>query len=484
MNENGQEFGNLPEVLIIKKRDGSVRVKTKSNPWPALCKGAFTLSLHLALLLCFFVPFFLGVKSMSMPLVSEQARQKKHVNVAPYDYQLKVAVPSTLSSSALSPYGPGFEQELLENFCTQHGFIFELVPAVSREEALSMLQAGKVNLVIGFGGKAPAEHEEFVVEGPPYAQFKPILVYKPLRKDGEEAQAEVETPFSVAAELTPRILNNGDGKVLLDPASYSLRLPLDSSLRTGRILSQTVAYHWFWGRNDILLDSALEEFWSAVNTADQLDELTERYYGFFPKKPQPEDLKALAEAIDGSLIKYASALQKASEASGLDPLLIAAVVFQESRFNPEATSSTGVRGMMQLTQNTADMLKVDRLDPAQSIIGGARYLRILWDELEEFGLEPWDRWCMALAAFNQGPGNLKKVLRHADDAPTWAELKKLYPEISRKGLAGSGFRGREAVDFVESVRYYYYVLSGLSGIARSEGQNFSGLVAFTTPAGS
>ena len=91
----------------------------------------------------------------------------------------------------------------------------------------------------------------------------------------------------------------------------------------------------------------------------------------------------------------------------MDWRLLAAIGYQESHWDPTASSYTGVRGLMMLTRRTANQLGVtDRLDPWQSIEGGARYLLQLSERLPERIGEP-DRTWMALAAYNMGMGHLE-----------------------------------------------------------------------------
>ena len=82
------------------------------------------------------------------------------------------------------------------------------------------------------------------------------------------------------------------------------------------------------------------------------------------------------------------------------------LVYQESRWNPEAVSHAGARGLAQLMPDTARLLGVDPDDPRQNLEGGARYLRMMHDR---FG-----NWRLALAAYNAGP---EAVARHGGVPP-------------------------------------------------------------------
>lgn len=94
-------------------------------------------------------------------------------------------------------------------------------------------------------------------------------------------------------------------------------------------------------------------------------------------------------------------IDESAAAIGIDPGLLAAVISNESGFNPHATSAAGARGLMQLMPQTAASLGVtDAYDPEQNIRGGARYLRAL---LDRFGsLE------LAVAAYNAGPAAVER----------------------------------------------------------------------------
>jgi membrane-bound lytic murein transglycosylase F len=146
---------------------------------------------------------------------------------------------------------------------------------------------------------------------------------------------------------------------------------------------------------------------------------------------------------------------------------------------------------MMLTQATAkEMAVADRLDPEQSVEGGAAYLRGIWERISGHIGEP-DRTWLALAAYNVGPGHLQDARVLAADANRdpdhWLDVKQFLPllreenwyEKTRYGFA----RGDEPVTYVDSIRGYYDILVWLtSGQARPEVQRPRRTAVEFTPA--
>lgn len=178
------------------------------------------------------------------------------------------------------------------------------------------------------------------------------------------------------------------------------------------------------------------------------------------------DMRAFARRIESRYPDYRRLFNKAAEQHGLDPILLAAQGYQESHWEADARSPTGVRGLMMLTRSTAESLGVtNRLNPKQSIEAGALYLAKMKARFADEVVEP-DRTLLALAAYNIGRAHMhdaQKLARQQGKSPhRWADLKTVLPLLSEKKYYSKlkyGYaRGNEPVRYVERIRNYAAVL--------------------------
>jgi membrane-bound lytic murein transglycosylase F len=211
--------------------------------------------------------------------------------------------------------------------------------------------------------------------------------------------------------------------------------------------------------------ATLARFVKQVQKDGTLKRIYERYFGHV-KQLDSTDILGMQQRHPQRLPKLRQYFREAQTLTGIDWRLLAAIGYQESQWDPLATSPTGVRGLMMLTGDTADRMGVkDRLDARQSILGGARYLALLKETLPERIPEP-DRTWLALAAYNQGQGHLEDARRIAKsqggNPDSWADVKEALPHLGRgtyAKLMKYGYaRGAEALQFAENIRNYYDIL--------------------------
>jgi membrane-bound lytic murein transglycosylase F len=213
------------------------------------------------------------------------------------------------------------------------------------------------------------------------------------------------------------------------------------------------------------LRNALDAYFARLRKDGTLARLADRYFGV-SADVERIDAGVFQERIRKTLPEWRKTFVEAQAKSGIEWRLLAAVAYQESQWDPIATSETGVRGLMQLTEETARHLGVvDRLDAKSSAIGAARYLADLKSKLPARIAEP-DRTWFALAAFNIGVAHLEdaRILaqRQKLNPDLWADVRKVLPLLAEPeyylGAKYGYARGGMPVAFVGRVRGYYDIL--------------------------
>lgn len=238
--------------------------------------------------------------------------------------------------------------------------------------------------------------------------------------------------------------------------------------------TQDVAWALPQSHDDSLFDAVQAHLRGIGET--ELDRLRDRYFGHIGEGDYQGVVRFVTD-VRKLLPRYRDHFEDAAERYGLDWRLLAAIGYQESHWDPDAVSYTGVRGIMMLTTDTAQHMDVsDREDPGQSIRGGARYFVQTLKQLPASIAEP-DRTWMALAAYNQGLGHLLDArtlaAKNGNDPDRWVDVRDTLPLLARERWFAQtryGYaRGREAVSFVANVRSYYDLLAWMSGGAGPPG---------------
>lgn len=169
-------------------------------------------------------------------------------------------------------------------------------------------------------------------------------------------------------------------------------------------------------------------------------------------------------SINGNQISpYDKHIKEAAVKLGWDWRLLSAIVYQESKFNPEAESWMGAAGLMQLMPETAEIFgAADPLDPRQSILAGANYLKWLDDYWADEIPDAEERVKFVLASYNVGQGHVldarRLAAKYGKDKKVWEDNVETYlglkadPQYYTDSVVKLGYcRGTEPVNYVKSI---------------------------------
>lgn len=394
-----------------------------------------------------------------------------------------------------SPEGPaGFEYDLVKAFADHLGVKLRLVTAAKFADVLPRLISGEADMAAA--GITVTESRRWQVKfTPPYQQIRQQVIYRlgtprPAGvKDlvGRQIEVHAGTTYVDRLEELKRAqpdlewIETGEHETeallqmvweglleitVADSNIVALNRQFFPELQVAFDLQQPEPLAWAFppGDDNSLYDAAVS-FLEDMRRRGDLGNLLERYYGA-ASRSNFINLTVYRVRLQNRLPLYQKFFDDAGRRHNLDWRLLAAIGYQESFWDPKAQSPTGVRGLMMLTEETAKQMEIaDLLDPAQSIDGGARYLRHLLDRLPE-RITGTDRLWFALAAYNIGLYHLEdaRILaqKQGGNPDRWNDVAQRLPLLAdpvwaaktKHGLA----RGQEPVMFVNRVRTYYDVL--------------------------
>jgi membrane-bound lytic murein transglycosylase F len=390
----------------------------------------------------------------------------------------------------------GFSRDLVGLFAESMGVQVKFVTAPDQPTLLKMLESGKLHMAAAIPDKD--DHSGILfsstlkVTRQIIAQHADSLpVDTPEKLAGREiavrpGAAQVQTLRTLQLTPPPVIIEHSavDELELLeglarrrfelvatDDLHFSVAANAHPDLNIALTLPGKLGYAWAFAKNNEDLQQRAQHFIDATVADGTLRRLDDRYFGHI-RRLDTKDIQIFLEHVRSRLPEFRHAFHDAQEITGIDWRLIAAIAYQESKWDPLATSFTNVRGMMMLTEDTADRLGVtNRLDAGQSIRAGAKYLVMLMDDLPSEMKQP-DRLWFALAAYNLGMGHLRGARTFAAglkrDPNSWMDMKQVLPLMSRpeyyERLKSGRARGGEAVILVENIRNYFDVLSRLEPI--------------------
>ena len=276
----------------------------------------------------------------------------------------------------------------------------------------------------------------------------------------------METSKYSSEEMLYRVWNREVDYTIADSNEFTLNQRFYPELRAAFSISGPQEMAWALPpTKDKSLYEAADKFFADIRVDGTLTHLIEKYYGHLGKFDYV-GTRVFLQDVTKKLPRYRHQFVAAAEKYKLDWRLLAAISYQESHWDPKAVSPTGVRGLMMLTQDAAQHIGVaNRLDPKQSIWGGARYFALMLDKVPDRITEPVRTW-LALAAYNVGYGHLEdaRVLTEMQggNPDAWGDVKKRLPLLSQRRWytrVEHGYaRGWEPVRYVENIRTYYELL--------------------------
>lgn len=443
-------------------------------------------------LLCL-LPLACGDSDKSKPL-EKPPRNEQLLEQIKARGVLRVITRNAPTTYYMGIHGPqGMEYELASAFAEHLGVELELVVRDSIGEVLTALADGEGDIAAAGLTKTP-QRAEWYLFGPVYQQVTQQVV---CRRDGPrpddfESLAKVrlhtiahssyverlKVLVGTHPDLKWRAWENRTTEELLQAVSEG-ELPCvlaDSNIvRINRryfpnlvvtmSLGDPQPLAWVLPPGADHLKWALDSWLGKYRAEGHLERLLTRYYGHIELFDYV-DIRAFHRRMEGRLPKYLRVFREAAEAHDIPWTLLAAQSYQESHWNPRAQSPTGVRGIMMLTLVTARAMGVEsRLDPTQSIRGGAKYLAELIERVPD-DVHDDDRLWFALAAYNVGMGHMwdarTLARRLGKDPGKWSDLKKVLPLLAKKqyykDLNYGYARGWEPVAYVERVRDYQDIL--------------------------
>jgi len=268
-----------------------------------------------------------------------------------------------------------------------------------------------------------------------------------------------------ALDLLGRVARGEADLTVADSIEFSLGRHFFPDLRPAFRIAESEAVAWAISPHGHDLLPGLERFFASLVADGRLADILERNRRALVRFDRV-DAASFVAGVRERLPRYQAWFQEAAEETGLDWRLLAAIGYQESRWDASAVSPTGVQGLMMLTAETARRVGIaDRKDPRESILGGARYLRVIGKTIPERIQDP-DRTWMILAAYNVGYGHLEdaRILtqRRGQDPDRWPDVRANLPLLAQERhyttLKRGYARGWEPVGFVRNVQTYAELL--------------------------
>ena len=400
----------------------------------------------------------------------------------------------------------GLEYELARAYAGRLGVKLTITPLANEEAMQAELAAGRADIAAASLSDSP-EWRRAGDAATPYAHIPQLVVYlrgrvqpratlqlesarlavragspqerilQRLKSTVAPALQWVETAPSSADPIEDVDSGNAD-YAITDAREFSFSHHLYPNVLVGFALPQERAVQWMARHDAPDLLASVNEFFRGLEASGTLAHLVQQSSGDTRRFAYVESREFQAY-VGERLPRFRVWFERAAAQSGIDWRLLAAIGYQESKWDPHAESDVGAQGVMMLTAETAHALGVtDRNNPEQSIFGGARYLAQVRGMIPERIPEP-DRTWLTIAAYNVGFGHLEdaRVITQTlgKNPDSWTEVRVRLPLLAqqrwytrvKRGYA----RGWEPVQFVDRIQRWLRLLEWQPGEAGAAAGN-------------
>jgi len=413
--------------------------------------------------------------------------------------ELRVVTRDTPTAYFDGPDGPaGPEYDLVRGFADELGVTLVIETVENVAEILPYVNEGKVHMAAA-GLSMTESRREYLNFGHPYNAVDMHLIYKLGSGKPRSIEETIGRHIEVVAASSHSDMmeflggaypeldwsENADGEVvdllkkvalgeldftIADSTEFNIQRHFYPDLRIALDLDVAEPIAWAFKKDagDSLLERA-DKYLISAKRNGFVAQVNDRYFGH-TEKFDYVGTRAFIRHFESRLPRYREMFEDASINAGVDWRLIAAIGYQESHWRSHAVSPTGVRGIMMLTEATADYLDIeDRMDPASSIFGGARFFARQTERIPDSVEEP-DRTWMAMAAYNVGFNHIKDARQIVEwqggDPDKWLDLSEALPLLAKKkwySRVPYGYaRGWEPVLYVNNIRNYYNIIGWLT----------------------
>ena len=383
----------------------------------------------------------------------------------------------------------GFEYELLRDFASNNQMRVDVVIATSKQEMFKLLQEGKGDVIAASLATNFLEHDDSFKYTKPYDYASPVVIGRKKDQLIVDARDLIGKRISISRDnpywnYMSRLKEQGIDFELIeadteDIATIMLQVAVgiydftiagshqikfsqmkELGLDAKFVLFEPLAHRWVVRTDSSRLHNALNEFIKREYRGVKYNLLHAKYF----EQPKQTSSENQLVKVD-SLSPYDEEAKHYSTKYGFDWRLIIALMFQESRFNPNANSYAGAKGVMQLTKATAKLMGLnDTKNVEKSIDAGVRYLSYLRGKFDN-SIILHDRMWFAVAAYNSGYTRLKRARKLAEemglDKDKWFKNVELAMLLMAKPYKKNGKRIRncrcgQTVVYVREIRTRYF----------------------------